>query len=275
MFQKLRNFYNQAKIWFWALPVWKRAILSSLVGAFGGSSVIGFFNRYALYYHAVKQNFRVPVEGVEYLDLAVSIMSFAIITISIIGTIAVYSVLNFIADLFTRLIIRDKNKKAATVVKRIIVVLQSILGIAGFLSGGSSLFDSITSLLEFDSTASTKQFIYVLIYLAIPIVIFIVLGVMFAKKESARKQVTLILVLLGIFTITASLFNQTIYKKFLRQIQFGGELPIKVEYRAADNTQAFTSGLLLIRTNKSITIKNKGNIEEIPNTRISKLIFEQ
>ncbi len=96
------------------------------------------------------------------------------------------------------------------------------------------------------------------------------------KNENKRKIVVLLIVTILISIMTLSLFNQNLYKSFLGKIRYGGEIPIKIEYRKADNTQSTTEGLLLIRTNQSITLRNTSTnfTEEIPNDRISKMIFE-
>ena len=82
---------------------------------------------------------------------------------------------------------------------------------------------------------------------------------------------------LNIFIISTIvlLFNQNFYKSFLGQIGFGGEIPINIEYKKADNTRGSSKGLLLIRTKYSITIKSLENdvIEEIPNERIYRLEY--
>lgn len=271
MINRAKEIYKFIKDWFWALPVWKRAILTSIIGAFGGSSIIGFFNRYALYYHAVRQNFRVPVEGVEYLDLAVTLVSFAIIITSVLGTIAIYSLLNLIADVFTRLVVKSDNAKTLQRVKLMTMIVQLVtMTITFFGVVIERFFNKTSGEIIFD--LSPQVGIILLIG-----VVFIVLGMVFSKSESGRKLFTLIVVFAGISIITISLFNQTIYKSFLKRIRYGGEIPIKIEYRKADNTQSETNGLLLIRTRNSITLRNieKNEIQEIPNSRISKIIFQE
>lgn len=271
MIEKIKATYKQIKTWFWALPVWKRAILSSIIGALGGSSIIGFFNRYALYYHAICQEFRVPVEGVEYLDLAVTLMSFAIMITSILGTILIYSILNFIAEFFAKVIVPTENKRRSERVKLILMITQLVAGVMPILWRFiQKFYGESQEDIEFEIP-------FQLIIILISAFIFIILGLIFSRSEQNRKMFTLFVVLAGISLITISLFNQTIYKSFLESIQYGGEIPIGIEYRKADNTQASTKGLLLIRTKSSVTIKNEetGNIEEIPNERISKMIFEK
>ena len=55
MKDNIKNSYELLKQWFWALPLWKRVIMTSLIGSFGGSTIVGFINKYALYYYAINQ----------------------------------------------------------------------------------------------------------------------------------------------------------------------------------------------------------------------------
>ncbi len=273
MTEKIKQLYLLTKQWFWALPVWKRAILSSLIGAIGGSSVIGFFNKYALYYHAIQQNFRVPVEGVEYLDLAVTLLSFAIISISILGTIIIYSIINFTSNVIVKVFAKTASTRRTATFKIVLMITQ-------LMAAGLSLFRFIAEKLfnqNLDYLDTELQVPNLLIYLFIALLVIIILGFIFMKRVQGRKIFTLISVVLGISLLTSSLFNQSIYQGFLRKIQYGGEIPIQIEYRKADNTQSLTKGLLLIKTNKSLTLRNleSKNIEEIPIERISKIIYEQ
>lgn len=265
MLEKIKLGYNEIKQWFWALPMWQRAILSSFIGAIGGSSIIGFFNKYALYYHAICQDFRVPVEGVEYIDLAITLVSFAFVFISIIGSITIYSFLNLSANFFSRLVVRSNDGKIQGRWKSFFMIFQIILAV----SASSLLSTSVHSFVS----GSVK---YPELLLGISIVVGILsIGYSFSKSESSRKILTLMVVLVGVSLIILSLFNQNVYQNFLRKIQYGGEIPIEIEYRKADNTESNLKGLLLIRTSRSITIKNldSQNISEVPIERVSKIIF--
>jgi len=266
MLEKIKHVYKEIKQWFWALPMWKRAILSSFIGAIGGSSIIGFFNKYALYYHAICQGFRVPVEGVEYIDLAITLVSFAFVFISIIGSITIYGFLNLSANFFSRLVVKSKDAKSTEKWKRIFMIAQSLL----------ALIISVISKLQVgvDSGLESIKFLPVLGGAA-SVVGILIIGYVFSKSESSKKMFTLIVVMVGILIIILSLFNQNVYESFLTKIQYGGKVPIEIEYRKADNTESNLKGLLLIRTSRSITIKNvdSQNISEVPIERVSKIIF--
>jgi hypothetical protein len=272
MKEKINTYYKAAKKWFWALPVWKRAILSSVIGAIGGSSVIGFFNKYALYYHALRQNFRVPVEGVEYLDLAVTLLSFALLTVSILGTIMIYSTVNFTSNLVVKVFAKTASSTRALNLKSIFSIVQ-VLAIGITIS---TLLGGITFKQYLDDLDPGFDLSNLMLFIFSALSLIILLGFIFVRKEQARKIFTLVSVLIGVSLLTGSLFNQTIYKGFLKKIKYGGEIPIQIEYRKADNTQSLTKGLLLIKTNKSVTLRNidSKNVEEIPIDRISKIIYE-
>ena len=267
MIEKIKRQYKFIKEWFWALPMWKRAIITSIIGAVGGSSIIGFFNKYALYYHAICQNFRVPVEGVEYLDLAITLVSFAFILTSIFGSIIVYAIINLIADFFASRIFNDLKK--ANKLKKILIYFQAVIPALYIVS-----FLTKASFFDFDNEINLDKSTAII---SIGIILIITtIGLIFSKKNKSKRQVfTLSVVLGGTILIITSLFNQNLYKLFLEKIKYGGEIPINIEYRKADNTETNVDGLLLIRTSKSITIKNldSKNISEIPIERVSKIIF--
>ncbi|WP_422104715.1 hypothetical protein [Winogradskyella sp.] len=275
MITKIKKAYEFIKNWFWALPIWKRAILSSLIGAIGGSSVIGFFNKYALYYHALKQGFRLPIEGVEYINLAISLLSFAFIITSILGTILIYGLLNFMATIFTKIFVKSTKSEKGKTFKERAIILQTIIGIVASFAGVSEMFVNILDFFKIRTSEINIPSNFVLV-LGI-VLIIILIGYLLAKNESGRKIFTLSVVLLGIGILTISLFNQKVYQTFLRTIKYGGELPISIEYRKADNTADELDGYLLIKTNNTLTLKNPTNndIEEIPIERISKIIYSK
>ncbi len=310
----IKKFYTLLKDWFWALPMWKRTILTSIIGAAGGSSVIGFFNKYALYYHSIVEGFRVPVEGVEYLSLAVTLFSFAIILTSIIGTIIIYNILSFNAKVLLKLLETIKLLSFSKFSFYLVIILQmsSLL----FFSVSLDLSNTIDISISWDKLNLKSWLSTFSIFTAIVVLMNLVLNFRIRKirkkinqkikkslhqtsdketptdtipkreevtklsndvrplKKSGLKRATLILVLTSIILLISLLFNQVAYKSFLKTIKYGGGLDIKIEYRKADNTEATIEGQLLIRTNTSLTLKTIENtIEEIPNERISKIIW--
>jgi hypothetical protein len=248
--------YKQIKEWFWALKMWKKAIISSLIGAFGGASVIHFFNTYALYVHAYYQGFRVPVEGVEYLSLAVSLVSFIFFLISFGGSILLYFVLKKLSNASWKYWIR-RNGDGESRTTKIFGIIQLT-----FLFIINTIF-----------MKNSPSILFAIIFSSILGMFFIVTH--FVREDSSIKIFVLAIISIGMITITALLFYQPFYKEFLKKIQYGGELSVNIEYRKADNTESNVKGLLLIRTNKSIILKDSisENQFEIPTERVSKITF--
>ena len=259
--------FNRAKEWFWALPLWKRTIISSIIGSIGGSSAISFSNKYALYYYAFKNGFRVPVEGVEYLDLAVAIVSFLVILITTLGTILFYNILKIIAVVISKIFTKNPEQILKTenrIMLFFIISIILLIALKLYYEGYESVINNIKS--------DTKPTLLILGFFS---GIYAITLFKSSKNEKSRKLITLYSILAGVFILIALMFNQTIYSNFLRSIRYGGEIPIEVEYRKADNTEDTIDGLLMLKTTKSISIKNEvnNNISEIPVNRISKIVF--
>ncbi|EDP96524.1 hypothetical protein U8527_10440 [Kordia algicida OT-1] len=346
--QSIKNKYESVKIWFWALPVWKRVILSSLIGAVAGGSTIRFLNTYALYYHAIRQGFRVPIEGVEYINLAIGLVSFGIIIVSLLCTVILYLLFKLLAYLFNKwfrsnekkilwvqlylvslliltLIVISANsyekinKEKYVVLNTINDSLQKIKlehnekiskylkkqhqkNPNSFLQFSDTLvivnkqgetykiidrlqinledniaytnFTQKKKLAELEAKRKISDLNVRIILLILFLITYFLLNYVI-NSEKKIKVFTLIITLVFTSTLTISFFNQSVYKNFLRIIGYGGEIPIKIEYRKADNKQAVTEGLLLIRSKQSIILKNLKTDykEEIPKERISKITF--
>lgn len=268
---KLNEAYQFAKKWFWALPVWKRAILSSFIGAFGGSSIVGFFNRYALYWHALQKGFRVPVEGVEYLDLAVSLLSFAFIFTSVVGSVLIYYFMDQVGDVVSKILVGTEDSKKRSMAKRITILIQALTPILIFLGEMISDLPKIMEELKFDG--DEFGLIKTIAAAVVTPIALLLIGYILQNKESRKKAFTLVLVIVALTGITFSLFNQSVYGYFLYKIGYGGERNVVVEYRTADNTQAVQDGSLMIKTSSSVTIRSTLGLHEIPNERISKLTY--
>jgi hypothetical protein len=239
----------------------QRAIIQSLIGAFGGASAIHFFNTYALYFHAYYQGFRIPVEGVEYLNLAVSLVSFIIFLISLGSSMVFYFILKkisaFFFDDWTR---RNGNSKnMLRLNKRFGILLLTV--------------STIPYLYWIISFPSMKNIVLTIIPFSMIVIFF--LGIHFVRKDSSIKKIVLGITFIGIIASTTFLFYQPFYKQFLKKIRYGGGISVEIEYRKADNTESNVKGLLLIRTSKGIILKDSisGNQFEIPVERVSKITF--
>lgn len=276
----LRSNSRRIQTWFWALPLWKRSILTSVIGAFSGSIFLSFINRYALYYYAYRHQFRIPVEGVEYLDLAIALLSFAIIILSVGGTIIIYygiaALSAFIASVIEK--IKDSSRGRKRNLAKVIQLVLSIIGVVATTLGG--ILDVIPNFLELlgveenigSRVTSTTLFGAIFAFASIAVLLVVISS--FLSSDRSKKIFTLGLVLSGILFLTSLMFHQPFYSTFLANIRYGGEVPVSIEYRKADNTEDIVSGKLLLKTTNGVVLQvEDSTIQEIPLERISRQIF--
>ena len=64
-----------------------------LIGATIGSAFIGIANRFAMYMYALSYGYRLPLEGVGYMDLTILFSSFCGISISMIGNYLLHAII--------------------------------------------------------------------------------------------------------------------------------------------------------------------------------------
>lgn len=76
---------------FFALPVWGQWLIISAVKSVAASTLMSFLAVYATAVFAVRHGFRVPVEGVPYINFAVALCTFATFGASIV----IFSLLMF------------------------------------------------------------------------------------------------------------------------------------------------------------------------------------
>lgn len=79
--------------WLSGMSMFYRFVLGATVGALGGSGFIAFVNKYAMYRYAYSYGCRIPVEGVPYLALAVSAVSFAFLATALLCSTLMYGFL--------------------------------------------------------------------------------------------------------------------------------------------------------------------------------------
>ncbi|EAY24058.1 hypothetical protein, partial [Microscilla marina] len=204
--------------------------------------------------HAYYQGFRVPVEGVEYINIVVGLISFIDIIFSIFGSIAIYWLLTKNYNMVKGVLEEDSHRSQKQKNLRATIILISATMFSCLVFGFS------------ESSIIITNTIFCIIAITV---------IYFLRTEVKRKIGAMIAVLLGIIIIICSLFYQPLYTNFLRTIKYGGEILIEIQYRKADNTEANLRGKLLIRTQKSITIKNEKTLsqEEVPMNRVSKITF--
>ena len=90
----LKNIFRLLQKKFRGLTRWQKVLLVSITRITGSAIFIGWANSYALYYYAIRNGFRVPLESVEYLGFTVSLISFLIFFTSVSISLFIYFLLN-------------------------------------------------------------------------------------------------------------------------------------------------------------------------------------
>ena len=238
---------------------WIKLTLSSLVGILGGSSFITFINKYAIFNYTASFGGRLPAESVPYIDVAVSILSFAFLTISFVSALLIYGLLTYIAGLI--------HKKFKNIPEPVTKVLSGVLT-SVIVSLASGLYSYINKngfqVLDFiSSDIVTSLFVVLLLGGGLAALLI---------WKSLIRWFSL-LATLGL-TVTTSLFDANNYSSFLREIQYGGGVPTTIVFNNEKNT---ISGALFLTTNNNNIIWDSGNSAfiEIPNNSINKIIFHE
>ncbi|MEH0761999.1 hypothetical protein H4F20_20260 [Vibrio sp. 16] len=243
--QFLKERIKYVKVSLKAYP-WLKLALVSFMGMLGGSTFVAFVNKYAIYNYMLAYGARLPLEGVQFLDVAVSVMSFLVVFASLLSLFVAYGLLSFLANTLHKFFSRTKLKKTSvSIISRFIVsiiaaVISSLISISDFLLklfGLEVVVKSDTVLLADFNSIIVSSFIIVL-------VIFLLV------YKRAIKYFSVCLTIASFVFISVSLFDAEKYSTFLGEIQYGGGIPVKVILK--DKSEV--NGNLIINTRESMIL---------------------
>lgn len=254
-----------------------KLLIGSIIGALGGSTFIGFISEYATYYFAYYHGARLPVEGVPYLKLAVTLVSLAIFG----GTLLCFGVMYWILRQLLAMTVHyarslpwvreeDLPLEALPLRRYILVGLPAVLvaTLPIFLSFTIQSFEVTPAESVWWVPAGMSPRWFVLVgYLATALVL-----VVLARKPKGVKWFMTSLSLVLVVGISASLFTPTVYGEFLRGIRFGGGIEVVVS-RNCDglpDCRNLETGYLLLRTREAAILyrERSAMYVEIPTNQI-------
>ncbi|MCV6637518.1 hypothetical protein [Candidatus Albibeggiatoa sp. nov. NOAA] len=111
--ENIQKLINLIKKFLSTYPLLK-TILVSFMGILGGSSFVAFINKYAVYNYMISYGGRLPVESIPYLDIAVSLLSFAIFTVFFSCAFLLYGLLILLVNLSVNKSMKVKNEPITT-----------------------------------------------------------------------------------------------------------------------------------------------------------------
>ncbi len=236
---------------------WLKLAIASLVGVLGGSSFITFLNKYAIYNYSVSYGARLPAESVPYIDVSISILSFAFLTISLVSALLIYGLLTIIAE---KLHQRFKNLPEM-VVKIFSGIITSFIA-----SGASALFSYLSKGGEFPSFDLINSGI-----------IIISLGILLTSLIVWKRLIrpfSLLASLALISLVAYKLFDANNYASFLREIQYGGGVPVTL---VSNKENEITNGYLFLTTKTTSVVWSPKNEEyiELPISSLKQIHFHE
>ncbi|MBM4864716.1 hypothetical protein HYO48_22120 [Vibrio parahaemolyticus] len=245
MREKLDSLTFKAKLALKSYP-WIKLSLLSFMGMLGGTTVVAFINKYAIYNYMLAYGARLPLEGVDFLDVAVSVMSLITVLISLCSVLLIYFLLSYIASVLHKFFSNFSSK--AELLKVLSNVLVSLL--AATLSIVTPYINDILLKLDiFESTNITiSKSVPTSSFITSVIVFFIIIFLLVYKP--AIKYFAIAFTFCGFSLISVSLFNADKYSNFLNEIKYGGGIPVVA--KLSDDSKV--SGSLIINTKSSLVL---------------------
>lgn len=238
---------------------WIKLALASVVGVLGGSGFITFMNKYAIYNYAVSYGGRLPVENVPYIDIAISILSFAFLAISLISALLIYGLLTYIA--------KALHKKFKNIPETIIKFLSGIFtSLTSVIV--SVIYKYISSGGEPVSFPSESGVIILYILGAGALLGALIVWRSLIKPFALLTSVSLI-ALVGF-----KIFDAENYASFLREIQYGGGIPVTLVLK---NDGKESKGFLFLTTDTTsiIWLPEAASYIETPLSNINKIKYHE
>ena len=201
--------------------------ISTLVSTFAGAGFIGFISEYATYYYSISNGVRIPVEGVPYLQMTITLISVALL-FSIVFLLLVFSLYFYLTGLIFKYVVSKNMSKATKIVLFSISMIPLFISIAIIIA----IFHSITS-------ADIHQVYFKVVpvkygierYIPHIIVVFLLLLVslgfyIYPKTKNIFISLT---ILVSSVVFSFSLFNTDLYHYLLQKTKMGGGYEITVK----------------------------------------------
>lgn len=242
--------------------------ISTLASTFAGAGFIGFVSEYATYYYAISNSVRLPVEGVPYLQMTITLISVAVLC-SIIFLLLIFSFYFYLTGLvFKHVVSRDLSKPVKIILFSIsmLPLLVSIVLIFAFFYSVTSVSSHYVYFKVVPIKNGIDQYIPYITMLAL--LLLISLGFyIYPKTKNIFISLT---ILVSSLAFSFSLFNADLYTYLLQKTKMGGGYEITIKTKE----KTVTKKLFLI-TKENIMLYNDEMTEvvEIPKNNIQEYSY--
>lgn len=253
--------------WASGLSIWYRFTLGTFLGALGGSTFVGFLNTYALYNYAYHFGARIPVEGVPYLSLAVSVVSFAFLLVSLTCATLVYGLLLLVSLVLRNTFELVKTTYSTVAKSRAWKVVGELIPpiVAGLTTSLGFNFATLRV-----SNVTLPDTVLVGSILVVALILSILAIWPYLVKWSAGL---LTLALIGV--VSFALFQAPFYASFLRLIRYGGGTAVELTCRTPSMCPGAGQAFLFLVTSEVYLLYNPTRrfFMEIPTGEVLRLDY--
>jgi hypothetical protein len=252
----------------WALVVAAKSVVVSFI--------LGAIAPYATAYYAIRNGFRVPVEGVPYIQFAIAIASFSSFFIAMAMLAATMTALQQIT-LFNHIAqkLKIETEESTQFRKNFygskVVIATAILSVpTAYIC--VEYFSLRSKEINFLITTMSGEFSVYLISISASVVLT---GFYFNAREYSLIGMQTALSFPLVIIMAASLFADSSYGSFLRIIRYGGgiEVTLQTESEHVNGKEEIT-GYLMIQNDRMAIVMTKDlmSFVEIPSSKITRKI---
>lgn len=267
----------------WSFPI--KLALSGLIGALGGSSLLGIFSEYANYFYAMSYGIRPPIEGIPYLKASVTLISLALLTSGAIlfaFTILLFKWFAISTNSLSRGIRISLTKGKGSFFRRLSTSIKRndvtrvfkekpwwFRCLGSFVTGAIiyGVFEAFQ--LFFPPRPSIADTINII---TAAYTVFACIAFITITQPSSIKWVATLTTLAYFSAWLIFLFTPNYYSHFLRLVGYGGGLPVSIELREKSTSDlSMDKNLhLIIRTTEAFILLNDSTNQfiEIPKDQI-------
>jgi hypothetical protein len=267
--RRITTYWTIAKSIFRSLPYYAKWTAIMALKSLILSVVLTSLAPFATAYFALKNGFRVPIEGVPYIQFALTIWSISALIIAVAALAGLWFIIEYVRG-FLRLTVgnlgkfgesfqktQDRLPYGYLLIATAFLILSTLLFL--FRSEGPLDLTSISSIGVYDGSLIFSFLLSVTGF-----------AMWFANGKYSYLQLQFFLIFPLVVIIAGSLFVNDVYGSFLRVIRYGGGIYSTFQLEASADKPANVSGYVLIQNDNMVILMEEktSKLFEIPVNKI-------
>lgn len=255
---------------FLALHAVARYLILSVLSAMFGAGYVGIISEFASYYFAWQSGFRIPAEGIPYLAMTISTISFFLFIVFAVVFALVYLMglfFTYYAVIFSVLLqqlgtdVKGGFLSYHSKVRELPIWAIFLIGTGlGFsLWGAFSIVELYRDSFSFDVWRLLRS-----VFLGVLLLVLI-------WNKRMLVCFALLMSLLTVVTVPYALFNTSNYAHILQDLRYGGGIDVLLTLKSSDELHEYE---LLMRTSKALILRDaESRVVEVPMDNIVKINY--